>query len=51
MRDKFNQQLDKLNEDLIEMGGLIEEAIAGALTAITENDRELAKKFLKPTAI
>ncbi|MCC8169531.1 MAG: phosphate signaling complex protein PhoU [Oscillospiraceae bacterium] len=47
MRDKFNQQLDKLNEDLIEMGGLIEEAIAGALTAITENDRELAKKILE----
>ena len=31
MRDKFNQQLEKLNQDLIEMGGLIENSIAGAV--------------------
>ena len=47
MRDKFNQQLEKLNQDLIEMGGLIENSIAGAVTAITSNDKELAKKILE----
>lgn len=47
MRDKFNRQLEKLNQDLIEMGILIENAIAGAVTAITNSDKELAKKIVE----
>lgn len=44
MRSKFDQQLTKLNRELIEMGALCEEAIAAASKALTNSDKELAKK-------
>lgn len=47
MRNKFDMQLDVLNTSLIEMGALIENAIAAASIAITERNLELAKKSIE----
>jgi len=44
MRNKFEEQLALLNDMLIEMGSLIETAIATATQALKEQDVELAKK-------
>ena len=34
MRNRFDQQLEQLNEDLIELGAMCKEAIADATTAL-----------------
>ncbi len=47
MRNSFDHKLIQLNNDLIRMGGMIEEAIASAITALRENDAELARKVVK----
>jgi len=44
MRNKFDEQLARLNDMLIEMGALIETAIAMAVKALQERDIQLAKK-------
>jgi phosphate transport system protein len=46
MRNKFEQQLSKLNDMLIEMGALIETAIDMATRALKEQDVELAQKAI-----
>ena len=46
MRSKFEEQLAELNDMLIEMGTLIETAIALATQALKEQDTELAKKAI-----
>jgi len=46
MRSKFDEQLSQLNNLLIEMGALIETAIAMAIQALKEQDVELAKKVV-----
>ena len=38
MRLRFDEQLSKLNTSLIEMGALIEHAIANATKALEEQD-------------
>lgn len=47
MRNSFEHKLGKLNNDLIRMGGMIEEAIASAITALRDNNTELAKKVVE----
>lgn len=42
MRNKFDEQLSRLNHEMIEMGALCEEVIARASRALTENDKGLA---------
>ncbi len=42
MRSRFDTQLEALNNDLITMGALCENAIACAIKALTTNDMELA---------
>ena len=42
MRSRFDQQLDKLNVELITMGGLCEEAIALVAAALERGDSESA---------
>ncbi len=42
MRSRFDMQLEALNNDLITMGALCENAIACAVKALTTNDMELA---------
>lgn len=49
MRNKFDQQLDLLNIYLTEMCSLIEQAIGSAVTAITKNNKELAKEVVDST--
>lgn len=44
MRDKFQQQLQQLNEDLIEMGALCKEAVADAMTALLHSDKQARQK-------
>jgi len=46
MRSNFDKQLETLNNMLIEMGGLIETAIAMAIKALEKQDVELAKKAI-----
>ena len=46
MRETFEHKLGKLNNDLIRMGGMIEEAIASAITALRDSDAVLAKKVV-----
>ena len=46
MRNKFDEQLVRLNNELIEMGGLIEDAIESSVTALINQDVELAKKTI-----
>ena len=46
MRETFEHKLGKLNNDLIRMGGMIEEAIASAITALRDSDALLAKKVV-----
>lgn len=43
MRSKFDEQLEALNQELIEMGALIEKAIDIAVRALMEQNEELAK--------
>jgi len=46
MRNKFDEQLFLLNNLLIEMGALIEKAIAMAIEALRDQNVELAKKAI-----
>lgn len=44
MRSRFDEQLALLNKELIEMGAMCEESIDMATRALSEYDKELAKK-------
>ena len=46
VRKKYTQQLEKLDNMLVEMGALIETAIAMATKALVQQDIELAKKAI-----
>ena len=46
MRNKFDEQLDLLNNMLIEMGALIESAIASAVEALQKQDVDLARQAI-----
>ena len=43
MRNRFDRQLVQLNDELIEMGGMIEKAISDTVKALVNQDTELAK--------
>ena len=47
MRLKFDEQLAQLNSLLIEMGEMVEKAIADATKALVEQDVELANKIIQ----
>lgn len=44
MRNRFDQQLLQLNEDLIQMGALCKEAVSDAMTALLKSDRQARQK-------
>ena len=46
MRDKFEKQLAKLHDMLIEMGAMIEKAITMAIQALVEQDKEMAARAI-----
>jgi len=43
VRNRFDDQLHQLNDELIEMGELVIKAIENAVTAFMKNDRDIAK--------
>jgi len=47
MRNKFDEQLAKLNDMLIEMGAMIEKAIALAIDALVEQNEAMAKEAIE----
>ncbi len=44
MRNKFDQQLQELNEGLIEMGALCKDAVAESMTALLNSDRQARQR-------
>lgn len=50
IRNRFDTQLDILNNSLISMGALCENAISGAVKALLDNDMSLSKKVLATEA-
>lgn len=46
MRTKFDEQLKLLNNEMIHMGGMIEEAIRSAIHAFFDKDTKLAEKIM-----
>lgn len=46
MRTRFDEQLKQLNNEMILMGSLIEDAIRNAVRAFFDKDTELAKKIM-----
>lgn len=51
MRTKFDRQLHKLNEEMIQMGTTIEESIGASIEALVKKDTELAKKIAKQDSV
>ena len=47
MRNRFDRQLVQLNNELIEMGGMIEKAISDTVKALVNQDIELASNVLE----
>ena len=47
MRNRFDEQLEQLNVELIKTGALCEDAISTTAKAVIDNDRELARR-VKP---
>jgi len=47
MRNKFDKELNQLNDELIEMGSLIEKAIEMSISALVKKDIELAKQTIE----
>src|SRR5665811_1213580 len=44
MRDTFHRELERLDQDVVRMGALVEAAIEGAILALAEGDLERAKR-------
>ena len=47
MRNRFDRQLVQLNNELIEMGGMIEKAISDTVKALVDQDIELASNVIE----
>ncbi len=46
MRNRFDRELDILNNELIEMGGMVEKAIEDSYKALMNKDLDLAKNVI-----
>ena len=47
MRNRFDRELVRLNNELIEMGSLIEKSIETAVKAMVNQDVELANRVIE----
>ncbi len=47
MRNRFDEQLERLNSDMVHMGELCETAINNATTALKEGNQELANEVVR----
>ena len=50
MRSKFDEQLKTLNEEMIQMGVMIEENIQEAIEALVKSDVDKAKTIMEKDA-
>ena len=46
MRSKFDEQLHLLNQEMMQMGSMIEDSIQKAINALIDQNVELAKKIM-----
>ncbi len=46
MRNRFDEQLEELNKDIIKMGAMCEEAISLAVQALEQGNRSIAEKVV-----
>ena len=46
MRSKFDEQLHLLNQEMMQMGSMIEDSIQKAINALIDQSVELAKKIM-----
>ena len=46
MRNRFDRQLTELNQDMIQMGHMIGQAIGMAISALNNRDKEQAEKAI-----
>ena len=46
MREQYDRQLGRLNDELIRMGGMICEAISGAVGALEKRDNRRAREII-----
>lgn len=51
MRSKFDEQLKNLNEEMIQMGIMIEDNIQKAIEALVKSDVDLAKQIMEKDSI
>lgn len=51
MRSKFDEQLKNLNEEMIQMGTMIEENIQRAIEALVKSDVETAREIMEKDAV
>lgn len=47
MRNRFDRQLEQLNDELTKMGSMIERAIGDAVTALVTRDRQKAEEIIR----
>ncbi|ADL12400.1 phosphate signaling complex protein PhoU [Acetohalobium arabaticum] len=47
VRSNFNQELEELNQKLLKMGSMVEEAIHKSVTSLAEKDVELAEEVME----
>ncbi|MCK8826530.1 phosphate signaling complex protein PhoU [Natroniella acetigena] len=47
VRSNFDKDLEKLNQDILKMGSIVEETIYKAVTSLVEQDVELAEEVIK----
>jgi phosphate transport system protein len=51
MRSRYDEQLTRLNGDLIEMGAMVEDAINKAVRALEEQDVDAAKRVMQHDSV
>jgi phosphate transport system protein len=47
MRESFHKELEALDQEIVRLGALVEQATQNATTALIESDRDLAHKVIK----
>ena len=47
MRKRFDEQLNELNQEMLQMGTMVEESIQKAIEALLKQDEELAKSVME----
>ncbi len=51
MRKRFDEQLEQLNQEMLQMGGMVEDAIQKAIEALLKQDVELAQSVMESDAL